>query len=165
MIRLSFLLLCIVFLSMICSCSQQPTIDTSEEDEYLIQDLETKLIEALSNKDLNQYVSLFADDATVFYPNNPPIIGKDALKQVWEDMFARPGFTLSMQAERSETSNGGDLAYAHGEYALSFNDENGTPVIQKGNYIVIFKKQNDGQWKIIIDIATPDLPAPEPSTE
>jgi ketosteroid isomerase-like protein len=33
------------------------------------------------------------------------------------------------------------------------------PLVEKGNYLTVYKKQADGSWKISNDFATPESPA------
>ena len=42
------------------------------------------------------------------------------------------------------------------------NDPKGTPTIDKGKYIEIWKKQADGSWKLAMDMLNSDLAAPQP---
>jgi ketosteroid isomerase-like protein len=39
---------------------------------------------------------------------------------------------------------------------LTKNDAGGKPVTTKGKYVVVWKKQADGKWKVIEDIDNPD---------
>jgi ketosteroid isomerase-like protein len=38
------------------------------------------------------------------------------------------------------------------------NDAGGKPVTDKGKYVVIYKRQPDGKWKIVLDTGNSDLP-------
>jgi ketosteroid isomerase-like protein len=76
-------------------------------------------------------------------------------------MMASPGFALSWQASKVEASRGGDLAYSVGTYELTMNDPKGKPVTDRGKYMTVWKKQPDGQWKVVTDMYNSDLPAPE----
>ena len=47
-----------------------------------------------------------------------------------------------------------------GAYEMSFNDPAGKPVSDKGKYVTIWVKQQDGKWKVAVDMFNSDLPAP-----
>jgi ketosteroid isomerase-like protein len=53
-----------------------------------------------------------------------------------------------------------DLAYVHGAYQMSLTVPGGAePVGDKGKYVEIWRKQQDGSWKVILDVYNSDLPA------
>jgi Tol biopolymer transport system component len=75
--------------------------------------------------------------------------------------FSKPGFAINLDMENIEASRSGDLAFGYGSYSITFNDDAGNPVTDKGKYVIGYMKQQDGQWKVIIDIRNSDLPALE----
>jgi ketosteroid isomerase-like protein len=46
-----------------------------------------------------------------------------------------------------------DLGYTVGEFVVAARDENGAQVRRSGKYCMVWKKQGDGSWKVILDIA------------
>jgi ketosteroid isomerase-like protein len=55
-----------------------------------------------------------------------------------------------------EAARSGDLAYEQGTFEESFKDGDGKPVHVVGKYVVVWKKQSNGQWKAIVDIFNTD---------
>ncbi|HTA95878.1 MAG TPA: DUF4440 domain-containing protein, partial [Verrucomicrobiae bacterium] len=55
-----------------------------------------------------------------------------------------------------EVARSGDLAYDTGAYSFTRNDASGKPVTATGKYLVVWKKQADGKWKVIQDIDNRD---------
>jgi ketosteroid isomerase-like protein len=55
-------------------------------------------------------------------------------------------YTLSWQPMNAEISKSGDLGFTYGVYELSIKDS-----VYKGTYVSIWKKQNDGSWKFVLD--------------
>jgi len=49
-----------------------------------------------------------------------------------------------------------------GTYELSETDANGKPMVDKGKYLEIWKKQADGSWKCVADMFNTDLPSMAP---
>jgi ketosteroid isomerase-like protein len=43
-------------------------------------------------------------------------------------------------------------------FELSFQDAEGNPVTTVGKYVTVWKKQADGQWKVVADIFNRDAP-------
>ena len=49
----------------------------------------------------------------------------------------------------------GDIAYETGKYTYRFKRE-GKDVTSSGKYVVVWKRQDNGGWKILRDIGLPD---------
>jgi uncharacterized protein (TIGR02246 family) len=158
MTRLSVLLCCAAVLGMTWGCGKQTIPDTREADERAVRECEIEASKAIAAKDLESFISFFAEDASGFYPNTPIITGKDALRQSWKTVLAIPGLSFSFQIVKVEVSRSGDLAWGHGTYTRTMNDAKGKPVTDKGKYVIVYKKQPDGKWKIVADIGNFDLP-------
>ncbi|MDI6780166.1 MAG: DUF4440 domain-containing protein [Bacteroidota bacterium] len=58
----------------------------------------------------------------------------------------------------AEVSNSGDLGYTWGTYKTKFEGAQGKPLERTGKYLTVWKKQNDGGWKVIADIGNQDTP-------
>jgi len=157
------IMLLVVLLGLITGCSTQPPRDTRAEDENVIREMETEGWKTIEAKDLEGVISYFADDALALYPNMPVIKGKDAIREAWTTMFAQPGFEMSGQPSKVEVSRAGDLAYVQGTYSQTMNDTTGKPVTDSGKYVVVYKKQPEGKWKLVIDMSNSDLPLAVPS--
>src|SRR4029077_12419328 len=88
---------------------------------------------------------------------------KDAIRNVWKDMFASPGLVLTWKASRVELGKSGDMAWVSGTYELIMNDPSGRPINDRGKYLEIWKKQPDGKWKCGADMWNSDLPSSAPT--
>jgi ketosteroid isomerase-like protein len=104
-------------------------------------------------------VSLYADDAALFYADNPMVAGKDAIRETWKAIFAGPGFAMSTELLKVEISSSGDSVFAHGAYNTVMNGATSKPVTDEGEYAVVYKKNPDGKWKIVADNGNSDLRA------
>ncbi len=158
MTRFSVLVCCAALFGFIWGCAKQTVPDTREADERAVRECEVEASKALVAKDLEGFISFFADDASGFYPNRPIVTGKDALRQSWKTVLAMPGFSFSFQAVKVEASRSGDLAWGHGTCTRTMTDATGKPVTDKGKYVIVYKKQPDGKWKVVADIGNFDLP-------
>ena len=163
MTRFAMLAGSVALLSFMWGCATPPPPDTRAADERAIREIEVEADKAAAAKDLDRYVSFYADDAALFFPNTPLVTGKDAIRKTWGALFATPGFSISFQPTKVEVSRGSDLAYCYGTYAMTMNGPKGKPVTDKGKYVAVYKKQPDGKWKCVADIHNSDLPAPAPA--
>jgi ketosteroid isomerase-like protein len=50
----------------------------------------------------------------------------------------------------------GDLAYETGVFVIKTLDKNQQPAIINGKYVLVWKKQANGKWKVVADIDNPD---------
>jgi uncharacterized protein (TIGR02246 family) len=134
--------------------------DTRAGDERAIRETDMAMSKAGGAKDLEHVLAFYADEASMFPPNAAIATGKEAIRAVWSQLLANPGFAVSWQPTKVEASRGGDLGYSSDTYEVTLHDPTGKPVTDRGKYVAVWKKQADGSWKAVADIFNSDLPAP-----
>ncbi|MGA3192642.1 MAG: SgcJ/EcaC family oxidoreductase [Candidatus Bathyarchaeia archaeon] len=134
-----------------------------ERDVKSICELEYKAREAAKAKDLDRYVSFYADDAVLLWPGTPMIIGRAAIRKFMRVFFSMPEFSLSFETARVEVSPSGDFAYTCGINKVTLVDLNGKRMKDSGKYLTVYRKQSDGTWKVVADMGNSDLPALVPA--
>jgi uncharacterized protein (TIGR02246 family) len=159
-ISLVLCLITVVAISASCGTAQPPApapVDTRAQDEAAIRAAVQDWGKAIENKNLDQTLSYYADDAWV-YPQNAPIAKTaDQRRSVWTGFFATPGASdMEGATKRVEVARSGDLAVEFGTFAMTMNDKNGKPVTETEKYVTTWKKQGDGKWKVIADIWNTD---------
>ena len=107
-------------------------------------------------KDLERTLSFYAEDASMLPPNMAIATGPEARRKVWASVFALRDFAFSSVANRIEIAESGDLAYETGTFLEAYTDAADKPVRANGKYVVVWKKQANGQWKAIIDAFNTD---------
>ena len=127
--------------------------------EQTLRDLDAQWSAAAGAKDLDKTVSFYSDDAIVMPPNASAARTKEAIRKLWQDLIASPGFVISWKATKIEVAKSGDLACLSGTYEFTMNDASGKPVNDHGKYVEVWEKQSDGKWKCGTDIWNSDLPA------
>ena len=116
-----------------------------EAEKEKIRELNMKLL-VDHNRDIDDEMSYFVDNAILIPPNAPPIIGVDAIRQVIEEMVKNKiNLGTPIGPDWIEVSESGDLAYDFGKYSVKTRRPEGL-VTEKGFYISLYKKV-DGQWK------------------
>ncbi len=136
-----------------------PQVDVAVE-EAAIRSEDADCLKAWAAKDVDRGLSCYSDDASVFPSNAPIATGKEAIGALWSQVFEIPGFALSWDISKLEVSRAGDLAYAYGTYEQTVNDPEGNPITERGKWVGVYKKQADGQWKMVVDIGNSDGPSP-----
>ena len=101
----------------------------------------------------------YADDATSFSQNKPPLVGKFAIdKSIKDDMASFPeGDVISFSVNEIYPSNDGDQVVEIGSYKV-VDAQQATKF--KGNYMSLFVKR-DGKYVCIRDMGASDMPKKE----
>jgi uncharacterized protein (TIGR02246 family) len=144
----------IVLTLLILSCNEQK-IDKRAEGEKVMQ-LSREWSQMAATGDVEKTVSYWADDAFLMSAGQPPLKGKQAIRQMVEESYKMPGFRISWQPQSVEVSESGDMAYVIENSQVSFTDSTGKAITQHNKAVSIWRKQGDGSWKNVVDISTPD---------
>jgi len=86
--------------------------------EQTLRDLDAQWSAAAGAKDLDKTVSFYSDDAIVMPPNASAARTKEAIRKLWQDLIASPGFVISWKATKIEVAKSGDLACLSGPMSL-----------------------------------------------
>jgi uncharacterized protein (TIGR02246 family) len=156
--------LCILTLA---ACAQQapappsptPTPDTRAADEAAIHALVKDWSTAAQAKDAEKFLAVYAEDAAVMFEDGPDLSGKAAIREAVPGMMQDPNFALSFAADKVVVARSGDLAYETGSYQMTMSDAKKKPATENGRYVVVWQKQADGAWKVVVDAPVSDAPA------
>src|SRR5260370_3730035 len=88
----------------------------------------------------------------------PTASGKDAIRAVWQEYFATPGFVVTCHPVKIQASRSGVIGYTQGPYDLAFAAAKGNAIKDRGKYLAVWKKQTDGAWRVVADIFNSYLP-------
>ncbi len=155
---IAFLAMGIVALTMSCSQAPKPA-DTHDADVQALKDIEAQANKDYEAKDLDKLVGFYTDDAVLMAPGAPSMAGKAAIQTMVKQMVADPALSLKFEATRVEVASGGDMAYTQGSYTMTMTDPSTKkPINDKGSYVTVYKKQADGSWKAVSDIASSAIP-------
>ena len=117
---------------------------------------EQDMLAAFQAKDAAKLGSYYAPDAVLATPGRPAAKGSEAVSKALSDDLADPNFKLSFANEKTEVAGSGDIAYTHGTFNVTYtNPETKQAETGSGTYVTVFKKQADGNWKVVADVATP----------
>lgn len=98
----------------------------------------------------------YTDDAMFMAPNEPAAKGRAAVLAALRKL---PPLS-SMVVRADEMVGLGDTAYAVGGYTMTLRPSGGASITDTGKFVVIYRKQQDGSWKVSHDIFNSDLPVP-----
>jgi len=130
-------------------------------DEQALKDNEAQWNGEFAAKDLEKLVAHYADNAVLMATGMPSSSGRDQIRKTLKEMMDDPALSLKFQASRVEVSSSGDLGFTQGSYQMTMTDPASKQVIHDhGSYVTTYRKQPDGSWKAIADIASSEAPPP-----
>ncbi|HEY2964285.1 MAG TPA: DUF4440 domain-containing protein [Pyrinomonadaceae bacterium] len=162
-LRVITLVFLLFLLSLATACQTQATSDTRAAEETALKKLDDEWSKAAASRDVEKTISYYSDDAVLMLPNIPTLTGKEPIRTLWKSMLDSPAFSGGWKATKVEVARSGDLAYVSGTYQLNEQDDSGKPIMDKGKYVEVWRKQADGSWKCMADMFSSDLPAGGPA--
>lgn len=139
------LLLLAIFLE---SCQR----GSAESEVDALNRLQTQVDSAIIAGDTERYLTLLTDDAVLMPPNGPAVIGKDAVR-TWNHEMSRQ-FRFQEYASRDDEVVVGDewaFRRATADWTL-ISTADARAVRDVGKFIIIYRRQGDGSWKVARDI-------------
>jgi len=92
------------------------------------------------------FAKYLAEDAVTLPPGEAPKVGLDA---VLRDAGDKPNTTVTWEPEAGDIS--GDMGYTWGLFSINTTQGDGSVIKQHGKYASIWKKQAEGDWKVVVD--------------
>ncbi|HLO60352.1 MAG TPA: nuclear transport factor 2 family protein [Bacteroidales bacterium] len=135
----------ICLLALITSCKKAPEIVNPDIARLLEADSLWQL--ACSSNDPVKMAAFY--DSMGFAVNGTLIIkGHANLENYWKGLMNQPGFLCTWHAEGADVS--GDLGSTYGKWTTRMPG-NGGIVESHGIYLATWKKQKNGEWKVLVD--------------
>ncbi|PHN05460.1 DUF4440 domain-containing protein [Flavilitoribacter nigricans] len=107
---------------------------------------------ALIAGEYDKVVGAYTEDGKIF-PNNAPILeGSELIRNYWTPRPGRTSRTVHHRIIPEEIRILGHEAYDWGYYEGRTRLEDGTEVPWRGKYVIVWKKSEEGDWKIYLDI-------------
>jgi ketosteroid isomerase-like protein len=102
------------------------------------------------------FLEYAAENAVILRENSFPQVGKNAMVERFNS-FSDTGFILTWEPKFADVAASDDLGYSYGIYSSTSKDSFGQPVVEKGTYVSVWKKVNDGKWKFVLDTGNEGL--------
>ena len=123
-----------------------------EQGKASIKQGNQNFMKAFKAADFTEVSNNYSTDAKIMTANMPAIVGRKEIKHFISDLM-KSGMS-DLQLSTVEIWGDSSILAEEGTYNLS--DSTGTQ-IDKGKYVVLWK-QESGNWKMLRDIWTSDLP-------
>lgn len=131
----------------------QPTLSSGA---LTLMELEGRFAQAVASGGGKAFAGWFADDAVALNNGRPAVRGRAAIaaNATWDPK----DYQLTWVPEGAEMGPSNDMGYTWGHYEGRSKDKSGSPVVQTGRYITIWKKASDGSWKVAMDASANEPP-------
>jgi len=145
-------------------CQTKPApAGLSEADRNAIRQAVQEFVNNAKAQPRNDKASaaFYEENAIMVPPNHPDIRGRAAIEAF---LTSFPPFS-DYRLESLEIEGQGDLAYERGTNSMTLTPPSGRPTEWRSKYLVIYRRQADGSWKVSREIFTPDAPpqaSPDP---
>jgi len=127
------------------------TADSKPATTDTLRQLEADFMKAAAERGAEGYMSYYADDA-VEIPNGADAIhGKGNIAKTMGFLNDKNN-QLTWIPVDAGISISGDLGWTSGTYEFRSKDKDGKIKVEHGKYTSIWKKQPDGNWKIVLDM-------------
>jgi len=132
------------------SSTPNPLLDpTADPGKLLLYKLEAAFAKDVAEKGGAGFAAWFAEDGVALSNGAVPLIGKVAIAKsaAWSPQV----YQLTWTPTAAVMGPSGDMGYTWGHYEGHSKDANGNPVLTKGRYMTIWRRQPDGAWKVVLD--------------
>jgi uncharacterized protein (TIGR02246 family) len=127
--------------------AEEPVVDV-EADVEAIKKIIDDFNAAINAGNIDKLVSLYTDDAVRIPPNKPALVGKEAIRRLFQEQLDQ--FTVQNEGVIVDLKVSGDLAFVRGSWtSINTPKTGGEPLKFNGNFVSIIQKQPDGSWKTI----------------
>ncbi len=150
------------YLGLVCifsilGCSSRPPASSPAADQAAVRQTDEDWSKAAQSKKVDDWVAFYSKDAVLLPPNDKKVDSQQGIRKYIGELLGAPGLAINWKPAKVEVAPSGDLAYTQGSYTLTV-DVHGKPVTDQGKTLEIWKKQEDGSWKCIVDMWSSDLP-------
>jgi ketosteroid isomerase-like protein len=137
-----------------CNNNNEKPAATVVDKEQIKQEIQAKENEfaATYNAGKLKDIGYYADDATSFYQNRPPLVGKQAIVDFLKSDLNSNKNVISFKTNEVFVSNDGNQVVETGYFKVVDSANN---PINSGNYISLFEKR-DGRYVSVRDMSASD---------
>jgi uncharacterized protein (TIGR02246 family) len=128
----------------------------SDQDKASIRAVDEEWARAAQAGHGEGIAALYASNAVLLPPGEPMVKG-DAAKKYWVDFTN--GFSGPTTLNTIAVEGSGDVATAIGTYKMTLTPKKaGAKPLppEEGKYLEVLKRQDDGSWKLIYDMWSPN---------
>jgi uncharacterized protein (TIGR02246 family) len=116
-----------------------------------------RFAEAFNRGDITAVATMYDTGAVVLAPNAPVMRGRQNIEALWNGARQQGFRTLNLTVNSVESI--GNHAIELGSYTLVIQPPGQAEVTDRGKYMVLWRRQADGSWKLYRDMFNTSMPA------
>ena len=116
-----------------------------QSDIGAVKKLHQQLAACMNARDLDRVMNGFSDDVVYMPPNQPALMGKNAVRSMWASLLREFAFEVVVSTDDVEVI--GDRAIERGTAIIKKTPARGEPAYDAIKYLDVLKRQSDGSWK------------------
>jgi ketosteroid isomerase-like protein len=150
-----FFCITVVIIPLLLSCENpdlksEPVTKDNSVDSLFVREIEKinkEIYSLMMDGDYEAILKYYTDDAIVVPALEPAIRGKGALREQYIKQKKEGVVFHSFNTKTEKMWSAGNKVYEYGSYGLSGSTKtHPEPVARRGNFFLIWNKQNDGSY-------------------
>lgn len=133
----------------------------TESVRKIIDQHNANLVKWYASGDIDKVAEVFAEDCWQMPPHAEPLVGRAALREFWQQAVQWGEWRFTLETQDVVVS--GPIAVERGSYTLKFQAGPAAPPglesnEDQGNYVVMWRQIQDGQWRAVWDAPVSTMP-------
>jgi ketosteroid isomerase-like protein len=128
------------------------TDPTMNPGKMLLFDLEARFAKDVLARGGAAFAEWFAEDGVALSNGQPPKVGRVAIAKTAN--WSAKDYLLTWTPTDGVMGPSGDMGYTWGPFEGHSKDAHGNPVVTTGRYTTVWRKQPNGDWKVILDVGS-----------
>lgn len=141
------------------ACAPPPATGLTDADRAALAAGAEAMAAAANAGDFAAWRAYLTDGAEQLPPNSDAIVGADAIVAALKAFPPMSGVRFF----QDEVEGSGALAYVKGRYEMTVTPPGAAPIVDRGKFIEIWRKQPDGRWLVDRDMYSSSLAVPQPT--
>jgi ketosteroid isomerase-like protein len=137
----------------IISPISQPTLTPGQ---ITLLELEGRFQQEVEKGGGRAFASWFAEDAVALNNGKPAVLGRGAIAA--SAQWNPAEYQLTWVAEGAQMGPSNDMGFTWGHYESHYKGPDGRPIVNSGRYMTVWKKVQDGSWKVALDASADEPP-------
>ena len=154
-----YLLVLMLAVPFLVSCTTAPPPDTTAEDSQAIRAATKQFVDAINRGDAAAVAAHYTEEAKRLPPNRQMIVGRESIQAHYQGIF--DAGVSDLQLTVIDLHVNGDMAHVVGKYTVTIQPDEGEAISDNGKYVDIWKREN-GSWKLDVVIFNSSIPLPVP---
>ncbi len=137
------------------SAAPEVTSERFAEAKRAIDKGNAEWIEAWEKGNPEMLAAIFTDDAVMLSQGGKVFKGRQQILERQKAAMQSVTRPIKVSVITVKIWLDGDTAYETGKYKYEYT-EKGKPTTEEGRYVPMWKRQDDGSWKLSMDMAVPE---------